>query len=416
MIIKNFRNLAVTKTRRHALEIINAGLEAVLISKSFRAQVKLSGNILKIKNFSCDISRYRRIFVVGAGKAAADMAQETEKIFGSKIKKGIVIDTRSLKLSKIKVVKGTHPFTSSVNINATKKIISLLEKCQKDDLVICLISGGGSALLEDPLIKLEKQVELNKTLLKKGATIQEINTIRKHISRVKGGQLAKIAHPAKVITLIISDVITNNLDAIASGPTVRDLSTLSDAKKIQIKYSLSILKLTETPKDKLQNVTNILLVTNISATEAMRKKAAELGYTAKILTTRLNGEAREVGKKFASLIEPGKALIAAGETTVHVNGDGKGGRNQELALASAQLIRKGTIISCSTDGVDFITEAAGGIVDEQTKETAQIKKINPQEFLDNNDSYNCLKKLNGIIVTGKTGTNVGDLLLALGEK
>ncbi len=415
MIIKNFRSLATTRTRKDALEIINAGLESALVKNVMRKNVTIVKNRLNIQNKSWNLASYRNVYVVGAGKAAADMAETLEKILGKRITRGIVIDTRNKSLSRITVVKGTHPISSTVNIRATHNIINLLKECNRDDLVICLISGGGSALMDAPRISLEKQKQVNKLLLKKGATIQEINTVRKHISYVKGGQLGALAAPATMITLIISDVMTNDLEVIASGPTVRDSTTVKDAERIRKKYSLPALNFAETPKTRLTHVTNLLLATNLSASQAMQEKAQVLGYNTRIVTTQLKGEARDVGKRLASLVKPGKALIFAGETTVHVRGTGKGGRNQETVLGATEYLKKGTIVSCSTDGVDFITDAAGGIVDETTKLKAAQHKLQVSSFLKNNDSYNFLKKVNGTIVTGKTGTNIGDLILVLGN-
>lgn len=413
MIITNARSLATTQTRRHALEIVNAGLESVLTKPLMHKQIKVSGNMLTIGAHRWNLSHYERILVVGAGKAAADMAASIESIFGRRITGGIVIDTRAHKLSRIKVVKGTHPLTSHVNVKATEDIMELLESATERDLVLCLISGGGSALMDAPRIPLSKQIEINKLLLKRGATIQEINTVRKHISFVKGGQLAELVYPATVITLMISDVITNDMSVIASGPTVPDATRVSDAIRVQKKYRLPELPFIETPKHTRGHVSNILLATNVLAANAMKSKAHSLGYHTRVLTTCLNGEAREVGKRLARMIRPGVACIAAGETTVTVRGKGMGGRNQELTLAASQFIVKpGVVLSCSSDGVDFITQAAGGIVDERTKET----KLDIDTFLDNNDSYHALSKINGIIKTGKTGTNVGDVMLALGSK
>ena len=416
MIIKNFKSLSATKTRKDALEIVNAGIEGVVVKPLMHREINISGNILKIKNNTWDLSKYKRIFVIGAGKASADMAETIEKVLGERISKGIVIDTQSRQLSKIKVIKGTHPLPSKVNIEATKEIIKLLENSEKDDLIISLISGGGSTLMISSNLPLKEQIELNKMLLKRGADIIEINTIRKHLSNISGGQLAELASPSTLISLIISDVITNQIDVISSGPTVMDPTTVNDAKKIQKKYSLPNLPLIETPKNKLINVSNILLITNIYAAEAMKKKAESLGYKVKILTTQLKGDAKAMGKKLSNLIKPNQALIATGETTVKVKGNGLGGRNQELVLSACRFIKNGVIISCSTDGVDFIPESAGGIIDENTIIKADKLQLKIKDFLDNNDSYNFLRKVNGVIKTGKTGTNVGDLLLVLGNK
>ena len=214
-------------------------------------------------------------------------------------------------------------------------------------------------------------------MLKRGATINEINTVRKHISNITGGQLAKLAAPAELISLIVSDVITNDLDVIASGPTVKDTTTIKDAVKIQKKYNLPSLPFIETPKEKPKKVANILLVTNVYAAEAMKKEAIKLGYKSNILTTQLKGEARLIGVKLAKLVKSNCALIATGETTVNVKGNGMGGRNQELVLAASNFIKKGVIISCYSDGVDFISQAGGAIADKNTKELAKKYDLNP---------------------------------------
>jgi len=415
VIIKNFEELGTNKTRRDALAIVNAGIESVLPRPSMHRQIVVIGNKLEILGHKWDLSKYKRIFVVGAGKASGEMAEGLEEILGKRINEGIVIDTKARKLSKIKVVKGTHPLTSEVNVRATEKILGMVRGAEEDDLIFCLISGGGSALMDSPRVPLSKQIAINKKLLKSGATIQEINIVRKHISNVKGGQLASSTR-GTIISLIMSDVITNQLDVIASGPTVPDSSTIKDAQKIGQRYGLSKLPFIETPKMALGNVTNILLITNVPASEAMLGKAKELGYASRLLGTQLKGEAREIGEKLASFVREGEAVIATGETTVTVRGKGKGGRNQEVVLAASMFIRNGVIVSCSTDGVDFISETAGGIVDEETREKAKELGLYPREFLEKNDSYNFLKKVNGIIVTGKTGTNVGDLFVVLGKK
>ncbi len=416
MIIKNFKTIVNTQARKDALEIINAGIEAVLTKPAMYNQIILSNDILHIQKKSWDLSKYQRIFIVGAGKAAADMAEALEHVLGKKVNTGIVIDTQKRKLKNIRVVEGTHPLPSQVNIKATQEIIGLLNTTTKEDLVLCLISGGGSALLEDPIIPLDKLIQINKDLLHRGATIQEINTIRKHLSRIKGGQLAQLAAPATLITLVISDVITNDLEVIASGPTVRDSTTVHDAHRIQKKYLLPSLPFIETPKIHLLHATNIILLSNIPAAEAMKKKAKILGYQAKILTTQMSGEASTIGKELAQKAKPKKAIILVGESTVTVKGKGKGGRNQELALAASLHLKQGVIASCSSDGVDFITAAAGGIVDQTTKELAQKNKIDIKKYLNNNDSFHALKKFNSLIITGKTGTNVCDLVVVLGKK
>ena len=416
MIIKNFEKLSSNKTRKDALSIINAGIEAALVEKTMRSDITFSNNTLRINDKEWKIPKNGKIYVVGAGKAAANMARVIEEKLKDSLEEGIVIDTRDIKLKKVIVVKGTHPLPSQTNINAAKRIVKLLEKAGKDDIVINLISGGGSALLAYPRISVKDLIKVNKLLLEGGASIEEINSIRKHISRIKGGQLSELAGKAKVITLIVSDVITNDLSVIASGPTVKDSTTINDAEAIRKKYHLPKLPFVETPKKKHKNTTNILLITNVKASEAMKKKAQSLGYKVNFLTSQMKGEAKEVGEKLAKMEKEGTAIIAAGEPTVTIKGKGKGGRAQELVLSAARFLKKGVVISSSTDGVDFITEAAGAIADSETIKNGRKKKMDAEKYLKNNDSYNFLKKVNGIIKTGKTGTNVGDLMLVLEPK
>jgi len=420
MIINNFSELATTDTRRDALEIINAGIEASL-TKNAMKQITLEGNVLKIKDQEFDLAQFENIYVIGGGKAAADMAEEIEKILGDKITKGIITDVVSKELKRIEVVKGNHPTPSQTNVDACKRMVEIVKNASEKDLIINLISGGGSAILAYPRGTLEERIEMNHALLTKGTDIYQTNTVRKHISKIKGGQLSEISYPATLISLIFSDVLGNDLSVIASGCTVKDNSTLEDAKKIIEDFGLPKMEestFKETPKDEsvFSKTHNILLLDNSVAVEAMKNKAEELGYIREVLGLELSGEAKEIGKEMAEKIKPGVAMIAAGETTVTVTGHGKGGRNQELALGAIGNYRfPGCIISAGTDGIDN-TEAAGAISDEKTKEETEKLGLNPEEFLQNNDAFNFFSKLNDLIMTGPTGTNVADIMLALGKK
>lgn len=413
MIIRNFKTLATTRERRDALTIINAGIEAVLVKPALRAQIHRRGDILAIRDHRWNLLRYNRVFVVGAGKASLDAAEVLEEVLGARITEGIMIDTRGKRFPHIHVIKGTHPLPSHINVVATQKIIRIFEQRKKNDLVIALFSGGGSALFESPRIPLRDYIELTHMLLKRGASITEINTVRKHLSFVKGGQLAQIGVSGTIITLLISDVLSNDASVIASGPTTPDSTSMAHARSIQKKYSLPHLPFVETPKDRFSHVYTSFLITNSAAVDAMSRKARKLGYRTRVLGTQVQGEARAVGKKIALLQKKGTAIIGAGETTVTVKGKGIGGRNQELVLGALSTLKQGVIASCASDGVDFITQAAGGIVDITTKECAKKKDLDAGRFLRDNNSYAFLKKVNGVIVTGKTGTNVGDLMVAL---
>ncbi len=411
MIIKNFKSLATSKERKLALMIAEAGLQAIKTENVIRKYVKLKYDTLKINGRSYNLSKYKRIFIIGAGKAAYCMAREIEKMLGKRIYMGLVIDISSGRLKKIKVVKGSHPVPSKKNLVATKKIVEMITGLSKDDLVICLISGGASALLSYPAVTLKEMIRINKRLLRCGANIREMNTVRKHVSRIKGGNLAKRIYPAKLVNIIFSDVVGDELSVIASGPTVRDNTSIVDAERIIRKYKLGRIKLFETPKNPryFKNVDNILLLNNRVAVDAMAEKAKRLGLDAMKYSTRISGEARLVGNKLASMARLRTAFIAAGETSVTVRGNGKGGRNQELVLGAIENV-KGTMIAIGSDGRDN-TDAAGAIVDRNSMKKVQRLKLDYKRYLKNNDSYNFFKRMKDLIFTGPTGTNVADLIV-----
>ncbi|HLD19354.1 MAG TPA: DUF4147 domain-containing protein [Candidatus Nanoarchaeia archaeon] len=408
MLIKNFRNLARNRQRKLALQILNAGMEAVLVKNAIKRSISRDGDMLHIKEMTYKLSSFDKVFVVGFGKASIACAKEIEKILSDHINDGLVLDVSSAKLKKIKVKKCTHPVLSAGNVRNTKALISLLKKADKTDLIICFVSGGGSAILENPAIPLNDYIKMNKALLKSGAEIHEMNTIRKHMSKVKGGQLPLYANKATFVSIILSDVVGDDLSFIASGPTVADKTAAKDARKIIKKYKLPDVKLIETPSKLPENIHNFLILNNVMAVEAMKHEAEKLGLKAKILSTKETGEARIIGAYLAKQAKKGYALIAAGETTVTVKGNGKGGRNQEVALGALKNIGDAVVISAGTDGIDN-TPAAGGIVDK----TSLKKNPDYKKYLDDNNAFNYLKKTNDLIFTGKTGTNVADVMLVL---
>lgn len=428
MLIKNYKELATEQSRAHALEILNAGLIAISPENVAQEIVKIFDNKLYVRdNMVCDLSIYERVFLVGAGKVAASFAEELEKMLGSKLTKGIVMGTVEKTSDRTEYIEASHPLPSQKNVEGTKKLIDLVLAADKNDLVISVITGGGSSMMELPdNMSIEKQAELTKLLMRAGADIFEVNTIRKHTSKIKGGYLAQYAAGSNMIGLIFSDVIGNDLSMVASGPTVFDSTTITDAEMILKKHNLwdfctqNECKLNETPKDRqiLDKVKNYLIVDNKMALVAMEQKARELGYKASILDENLSGEARYVGSELLKRIEqPGQVLIAGGETTVKVRGFGKGGRNQELVLSALSSLKDGEIIvSCSSDGVDNNTEFAGAIGDKQTVKKAQEKMLSPEIFLDNNDSANFFEQEGDGIKTGKLASNVADLMLVLSAK
>lgn len=406
------------------MAIIEAGFAAIDTHKVVSSKVKLTGKILKIGNNRYNLAKYKNVYVVGIGKASHDAAEQLEKILGSKIAGGVVLDVKAGKLKRVKCVKGSHPYPSQTNIKATGEIIRLLNKLDETDLVITIISGGGSALLCQPYkLQCGELVLITRALMKAGASIQELNTVRKHLSVIQGGQMARMAYPATVVGLIFSDVPGDDLSVVASGPTVVDKTTVADARAVLDKYhvlkavQMSGVDLTKTPKDPLyfKNVKNHLLVCNSVAAKAMQEKSKELGYKARVLSTRLTGEAVKVGRRLATSAKAGEAVIAAGETTVVVTGNGQGGRNQELVLgALAKLPDDALIVSVASDGIDN-TPVAGALVDETVQEAVAKHDVDPKQVLARNDSYTFFQKIGNQIKTGVTGANVSDLILVLRE-
>ncbi len=430
------------------MNLVHAALAAVEPGAAVRAHFWTTDSILHVDNRQYDLRTFRRIYVVGAGKASAPMAQAVEEVLGNRITAGDV----SVKYGytaptqRIQIHQAGHPIPDERAIQATEKMIDLIEPAGPDDLVICLISGGGSALMVAPKqgISLADERRLTNALLRSGATINEINTVRKHLSRIKGGGLVRLAFPATVISLIVSDVLGNPLDVIASGPTVPDTTTFIDAWQVIERYGLleglppSVAqelqdglagRVPDTPKpgdpifDRTQNV---VIASNAHAVQAAINRARADGLNALLLSTFIEGEAREVARVFAAIgrelcrsdnpIPRPAAIIAGGETTVTVKGQGRGGRNQEFALSAAIQIAgldNLTIMACATDGTDGPTDAAGAIVDGTTVARARAKGLDPHGALVDNDSFTFFQKLGDLIITGPTNTNVDDLYVII---
>ena len=424
-LIHNRSTLATTTLRRDALAVLEAGLNAVRTPEIVRSQVRLVGSKLTIGTHAWNLDAYDHIYVIGIGKAAYDAASALEKRLGNRISDGIVLDVKSGPLKRMTSLAGSHPFPSMANMRATGEIMAMLKHLDSRDLVITIVSGGGSSLLCWPYqLKCDDLTVMTQLLMKKGAGIQEINTVRKHLSEIQGGQFARLAHPAEVIGLIFSDVPGDDLGVVASGPTVLDTTTIEDAKAILARYNvlkecrLPDCELRETPKDPtfFRRVTNVLMVGNRVALDAMEREARRRQYRARVFSWTLAGEAREVGAMLAGLPQAGEMVLAAGETTVQIRGKGVGGRNQELALgAIGSVAEDRLVISCASDGIDN-TPAAGAIADAATVGAAERRKLNPAVFLKNNDAFTFFKKTGGQIMTGITGINVSDLMIAARAK
>lgn len=438
-IIKNFDQLATSALRRAALEIVEAGLGAIDTKEAVRGAVKYNERkqILEIgghepltagggsgtwRSKKYQLTDFERVICVGFGKAAFNAVSELQNILGDKIKCGYVIDLKEGDLGNIICKIGTHPYPTKGNIEATKELMAMLSDCTKKDLVICVVSGGGSALLCSPHdMTCEQEVSIISALTVKGATIGELNAVRKHISAVKGGQLAKLMYPAAVISLIFSDVPGDDLGMVASGPTVMDKTFTKDAAAVLTKYDvlktcqLPSCRLTETPKEPkyFQNVKNILVVSAKQALRAMTEQAENLGFEVKIFSSEFQGEAKELGLKIVSENKTGQCLLGAGESTVRIMGKGIGGRNQEMALAALLTIAENQVLVCAaSDGHDN-TDAAGAIVDGLTLIRAKALGLDTQAYLKNNDSYRFFEQTGDLLQTGLTEANVADFFVCL---
>jgi glycerate-2-kinase len=429
MKIKNHKELATTESRKMALEIAEAGLAAIDTETVINKEIRLEKESLFIKEEEIPLKGLNRIIVAGVGKCAFDAALTLEKILGDHLTAGIAIDVKEPpEFKKIKGFKGTHPFPSEDNTKATKELVNSLKDLKENDLVIFIISGGGSTLLYLPENEnCAKEAEIVQSLFKTSTPIKEVNTIRKHLSLARGGFLAKYAYPAKVISLIFSDVPNNDIQFIASGPTVKDSTTIDDAKNILSKSGVPDICdvegkccLVETPKEDkyFDKVKNITLVSNKIALAAMADKARKLGLEPKIVTSELTGEARDVAEKIIEELDgyPSKtALLYGGETTVTVKVKGKGGRNLEVALSALQFIKQGqTITTIASDGRDN-TDYAGAICDIITKRRAEELNLDPKKYLDNNANYDFFSKAGNYLQTGNTGSNVSDLTILIKE-
>jgi len=435
--------------RDDAITIFRAALTAADPRGAIHRTMHCEGNRLRIQEREYDLAHVRRVFVIGFGKAGATMAQAVEETLGvPRIERGVVIVKygHSAPLAKIELCEAGHPLLDENSLRGTQKILALLNQATPDDLIVCLISGGGSALLELPAagISLNDYRAATDVLLRAGATINELNTVRKHLSQVKGGQLARRANGAQIISLILSDVIGSPLDTIASGPTAPDATTFADALAIIERYNLraqmpaSIVqhlergaqnKIADTPKaddEIFARVQNVIIADNAIACNAAVNQARALGYHTLLLSTFIQGEAREVAKVFAAIAKEIAAtdrpiarpacVIAGGETTVTVRGNGKGGRNQELVLAAAIEIagmHKVLVLSGGTDGTDGPTDAAGAIADGTTLPRANERGMEARIFLSSNDAYHFFAPLGDLLITGPTGTNVNDVMVML---
>ena len=439
---------SLSSLRAYAREIFLAGLKSVDPLVALRQLVQLRDNRLGIGERSYDLNQLGDVYVLGCGKAAARMARALEELLGGRITGGVVVVKygHGLPLEKIKVVEAGHPVPDSAGVEGARQIMEIAARAGAADLILFVVSGGGSALLPMPAdgISLEDKQLTTQVLLGSGATIHEVNALRKHLSQLKGGRLASLASPATLVALILSDVVGDDLDAIASGPTVGDPTTYQDCLEMLERYqlrrvippaALGLLErgargaIAETAKPSeaiFRKVQNLIVGSNRLALAAAHKRAQELGYRALILSSTVQGESRNVAQCIAALgknilrqnrsVRTPLCLISGGETTVTLGGDGVGGRNQEFALAAALEIAgldNVVLLSAGTDGTDGPTDAAGAIVDGTTAQRGAARGLSAAEFLARNDSYTFLKATDDLLITGPTFTNVMDLQLVL---
>jgi glycerate 2-kinase len=399
--------------------------------------LRLDKNVLVAGGERYRLSAFRNVYIIGAGKASAQMARAVERLLGARVTDGLinVKDGHGAKLQRVQINECGHPIPDRRGVAGTRRIAEIARQAGPDDLVVALISGGASALLPLPAppITLAEKQKTTRLLLHCGASIHEINCVRKHMSLIKGGQLARLAYPATLLTLILSDVIGDDMDVIGSGPTVPDGSTFADARAILEKYripDLLPLAAKETPKpgDKIfEKTRNVIVGSNALAVDAAAEEARRLGFHTLVLSTFIEGEAREVARVHAAIAKEIHAsdrpvsrpacVISGGETTVTIRGKGLGGRNQEFALAAAidiaGLGNNMLILSGGTDGTDGPTDATGAVADGTTLARGQALGLDADAYLRNNDSYRFFEATGDLIKTGPTGTNVADIHLIL---
>ncbi|MBI4529512.1 MAG: glycerate kinase [Deltaproteobacteria bacterium] len=439
---------SLSELRQDAVSIFHSAVEAADPKPAIQRLVRRKDEVLNVDGRTYNLTSFDNIYVVGAGKASARMAQAIEGLIGDQLTAGIVNVKygHGLPLQTIRVNEAGHPLPDICGVRGTQEILELSSTAGETDLVICLFSGGGSALLPCPPreLSLDEKVQVTKLLLDSGVSIHEINAVRKHLSQVKGGRLARMTYPATLISLILSDVVGDDLQAIACGPTAPDKTTFADCMDILARYSLCSRisprvkdflergvkgQLEETPKPNdpvFQPTQNVIVGNNTLAVEAASKTAQACGYRTMILSCSVEGEAREVAKVYAAIarqilltghpVQRPACVVSGGETTVTVCGRGVGGRNQEFALAAAIALDgldNAVILSAGTDGTDGATNAAGAVADCTTIRRANNIGLNAESHLRENDSHPFFQQLHDLIVTGPTLTNVMDLQVLL---
>jgi glycerate-2-kinase len=449
MVILNGVTENDQKMRKDALDILTSAVKAVNPKNAIKQRLAIRDNFLYVNDTALDLNTFSRIYVIGGGKAGGAMAEGLEDLLGDKLTGGVVNVLKGTEnrhsLKRIELNPASHPLPDHGSVRGVEKMLSIVDDAGEDDLIIALISGGGSALMTKPAegVDLKDFQKITELILRSGATINELNTVRKHLSDFKGGQLARRAYPSRMLALILSDVVGDPVDTIASGPTAPDKSTFDGSIKVIRKKGLwnktpkSVRRrlekgkeglIAETPKpgdEVFKNITNIIIGSNFMAAKAAQDTANHLGYRSMILSTMIEGESKHIGAAMAGIareilssgnpVERPAAVISGGETTVTVSGSGVGGRNQELALGAVGKMQglNSILATLATDGIDGPTDAAGAIVDGRTFEKANEMNLDVDEYLSENDSYSFFNKLGDLLLTDPTGTNVNDITIIL---
>lgn len=443
----HLKTRTLNQMREDARKIFLSGVAAVEPGVAVNRYCRIAGGRLYVDDRTYDLKRFNNLFVLGGGKASAPMAAALESLLGQRLTRGVVNVKYGhvVDVTAVNFVEAGHPMPDENGAAGSREILELADSAEEDDLVFCLMSGGGSALLPFPAecLTLKDKQDTTEVLLSCGATIHEINTIRKHMSGIKGGRLAQAVYPATLVSLILSDVVGDDLDVIASGPTVPDSSRFIDCMEIFNKYGI-VKRLPpavvdhvkrgisgdveETPKagEIFTHVQNVIVGSNFESIEAAKKTAEKLGYSSLVLSSMIEGDTRQVAHMHTAIareiiktghpLTPPACVLSGGETTVTLTGSGKGGRCQEFALAAAEGISGNeniVILTAGTDGTDGPTDAAGAVIDSDTIERATEKGMDPKSYLANNDAYHFFKRLNDLIITGPTNTNVMDLRIVL---
>ena len=425
--------------REDALKIYRAAMEAVRPERLIEESCRLKGEMLRIGTHTYDLSRYRRLFLFGSGKAAWPMAKALESMLGDRIAPGgvVVVPVDLGALEHVEVLEGSHPIPDDKSLKAAQRLQEAMAQCGKEDLYLYLLSGGSSALIEAPIapITLEDLRETTRLMLENGLAIGSVNTVRKHISTIKGGRLGA-ACAAEGAVLVVSDVIGNDLEAIGSAPLYCDRTTYADAKRVLERAGIfealppsvrDVIEagcggsISESPKEPSGRIRHILIGSNETALGAAAAEAAALGYNTTIVPEPLEGDADRLGPKLVAYARAAsddvkRCIVYGGETTVEVKGRGKGGRNQQLclsALASMEAVDGMTLLCAGTDGIDGNSDAAGAVVGPETLEAYRREGLSPEAYLRNNDAYAFFERCDALVVTGPSGTNVMDVTILI---